>query len=61
MKKVIRKYKLGEEPGELEFWLTKTPKERLIALQILRERYIKIFKNGLRSRLQRVYTVSEHK
>ena len=61
MKKGIKKYKLGEEPGVFAFWLTKTSKERLIALQVLRERYIKMFKNGIRSEFQRVYTVTKRK
>ena len=61
MKKVIHKYNLGEEPGDLEFWLTQTPQQRLIALQVLRERYIKFFLNGVRPGFQRVYTTSKLK
>ena len=46
MIKSVRKYKIGEEPSDLEFWLTKTPQERLAALHIIRERYINFFLNG---------------
>ena len=44
MEKVIHKYKLGEEPDDMEYWLTKTPQERLAAVEQLRINYIKIFK-----------------
>ena len=57
MEKVVHKYKLGEEPNDLEFWLTKTPQERLAALESLRDLYIKLTNNGIKPRLQRVYKV----
>ena len=59
MEKVVHKYKLGEEPNDLEFWLTKTPQERLSALESLRDLYIKLTNNGIKPRLQRVYTVAK--
>ena len=41
MKKVV--YELGEEPEKnLEYWLTKTPQERLYALEEIRNLYVKI-------------------
>lgn len=55
MEKVVHKYKLGEEPDDLTFWLQKTPLERLSALNILRERYISFFLNGHNPGFQRVY------
>ena len=61
MEKVVVKYKLGEEPNDLSFWLTKTPQERLQALTVLRERYIQFFLNGHKSGFQRVYTATERK
>jgi hypothetical protein len=61
LEKVVAKYNLGEEPEDWKFWLTKTPAERLAALQALRERYIKFFLNGVRPGFQRVYTVTERK
>ena len=57
MEKVVKKYKLNEEPSDLEFWLTKSYIERLKALEILRQHYIKFFLNGDRSGFQRVYRV----
>ena len=60
MDKVIRKYKLGEEPNDLEYWLTKTPEERLAALEQIRIMYFKLMANGHQSGFQRVYTVIKH-
>lgn len=57
MEKVVHKYNLGEEPSDLQYWLTKTPQERLSALESLRDLYIKLTNNGIKPRLQRVYTV----
>jgi hypothetical protein len=57
VQKVVRKYKLGEEPNDLDFWLTKSYLERLQALEKLRENYIHIFLNGHRPGFQRVYRV----
>lgn len=61
MEKVVHKYNLGEEPNDMEFWLTQTPQQRLAALHVLRERYIKFFLNGIRPGFQRVYTTSKLK
>ncbi len=58
MIKHVEKYNLGEEPEtDLAYWLTKTPIERLAALEQLRQNYIKFFLNGNKPRFQRVYTV----
>jgi hypothetical protein len=57
MEKVVRKYNLGEEPNDIEYWLSKSPIERLKALEKLREDYVRIFLNGNRPGFQRVYTV----
>ncbi len=59
MEKVVHKYNLGEEPNDLNFWLSKTPQERLSALESLRDLYIKLTTNGPKPRLQRVYTVTQ--
>jgi hypothetical protein len=55
MEKVVHKYKLGEEPSDLEYWLTKTPQERLAALEEIRDLSIKLTNNGIKPRFQRVY------
>ena len=59
MEKVIHKYKLGQEPNDLEFWLKKTPRERIAALNVLRERYVQFFLNGNNPGFQRVYTIAK--
>lgn len=59
MEKVVHKFNLGEEPSDLQYWLTKTPQERLSALESLRDLYIKLTNNGIKPRLQRVYTVTK--
>jgi hypothetical protein len=38
MEKVIHKYKLNKAPNDLAYWLTKTPQERLAALEVKRQR-----------------------
>jgi|GEM_PF-5018565 len=43
MEKIVKKYKLNEEPGDLDFWLTKSYVERLQALERLGEHYIQFF------------------
>ncbi len=56
MEKVVRKFKLGEEPdNDLEYWLTKTPQERLSALEEIRDLLIRLQYNGVKPGFQRVY------
>lgn len=56
MIKHVAKYKIVEEPEtDLAFWLTKTPVERLTALEKIRQNYITFFLNGNKPRFQRVY------
>jgi len=55
IKKVVRKYNLNDDQqrkDDLEYWLSKTPEERIEAVQILRRRY-----HGSRERLQRVVKI----
>jgi hypothetical protein len=56
MEKVVHKYKLGEEPPERRYWLTKSPEERLNALHQLISRH-----HGntdqFTGRLQRVFRI----
>jgi hypothetical protein len=54
---IVKRYKLGEEPNDLEYWLSKTPEERLSGLEELRQQYYKIFCNGVRPEFQRVYRI----
>jgi hypothetical protein len=57
MEKIIKKYKLNEEPDDLEYWLSKSYSERIKALESLKENYIKFFLNGHNAGFQRVYIV----
>lgn len=57
MQKVVAKYKLGEEPNDLAFWLTQSPLQRLLALESMRDLSIKLTHNGIKPGFQRVYTV----
>lgn len=54
MEQVVHIYKLGEEPKSYVYWLTKSVEERISALEILRERHNKMFKNEPAGQLQRV-------
>ncbi len=61
MKKVVKKIKIGEEQIENSlFWESKTGSDRISAIQILREQYIKFFNkekeyHESRKRLRRFY------
>jgi hypothetical protein len=55
MSMLVAKHKLGEEPNDADYWADKSPNERIIALEILRNQHID--QNGLSTRLQRVYRV----
>ena len=52
-KTIVRKFKLGEEPSDLAYWLTKTPLQRLETLEFLRQQLYDSTTKGL----QRVYTI----
>ena len=57
----VNKTKLNNQGNDLAYWLTKTPAERISALEELRLRYIKFFKNGTERRLQRVCSIVKQK
>lgn len=57
MERTIKKLTFQEaEKEDIEYWKSKTPEEKLDALQHLREIYYK-FKNESRKRFQRVYHI----
>lgn len=60
MEKVIKKTSTREKQSDLEYWLTKTPQERLNALEFLRQQYIN-FNQNVQPRLQRVCTITKQK
>jgi hypothetical protein len=58
MEKIVKiKYK-NDKDSNLEYWLSKTPEERLQAVEILREQYIKTLSEDER-RLKRILKVIE--
>ena len=59
-------YKSDADLEEINFWKSKTPEQKLSAVQILREQYIILFNKQdeyveSRKRLRRVYRVIESK
>lgn len=57
MEKVVRVTNLRAPQSDLEYWLGKTPQERIAAIEILRQQYVKF--RGIQPRLQRVCRVVE--
>ena len=57
-KKVVQKFKLGEEPKDVSFWRTQPYSVRMAALEDIRQAYI-LWKYGTEQRFQRVYRVVE--
>jgi hypothetical protein len=55
MEKVVRIIGLREEQSDLSYWLKKSPEERLAAIEILRQQYVRL--NRIEPRLQRVCRV----
>jgi hypothetical protein len=53
----VRKTTQQDEGNDLAYWLTRTPEERLSALEFLRKQHY----DGPEPRLQRVLTVIERK
>lgn len=54
MEKVVRKISLKDKRNyDLEYWLTKTPEERISAIEFLRQQFYET-KDGSTPRLQRV-------
>ena len=53
IEKTVNKIRLSEQPGDLAWWLSKTPQQRLAALELIRSEYNR-GKYGPDNRLQRV-------
>ena len=61
MEKVIRKISLKDKRNyDLEYWLSKTPEERVAAIEFLRQQRYEA-KDGSTPRLQRVVKVIKRK
>lgn len=54
--KVVTKVRLEKQSSELSFWLSKTPQERIAALELIRHEYNR-GKYGPDVRLQRICRV----
>jgi hypothetical protein len=53
MDKVLKIVSLKDKQTDFAYWSTKSPMERLAAIELLREQYMK-FKKDVQPRLQRV-------
>lgn len=58
MGRVVRVINMKDDHGDRGFWLTKTPADRIDAIETLREQYVR-FKGDVQQGLQRVCRVIE--
>jgi len=56
IERVVNKHPMETPPSELQYWLSKTPNERVAAVEVLRRQVIGEY-SGTESRLQRVCTI----
>jgi hypothetical protein len=54
MEKVVTKGSLKNQKSDIEYWLTRSETERLAAIEMLRQQYIKHHFGNAQPRLQRV-------
>ena len=59
MQKTIRVLNQQDKHSDRDFWISKSPEERIGALETLRQQYIKL--HGLPQRLQRVCRTTTQK
>ena len=52
MEKVVKIIGLHDDQSDLAYWLSKTPQERLAAIEILRQQYVQL--KHIQPRFQRV-------
>ena len=58
MKKVLKIVQLKDRTSDYEYWITKTPKERLEALEMLRQQYIDYEKDITNGVIKHLYYIS---
>jgi len=58
MEKILRIVSLHEQPSDYEYWISRPVSERIDAIEILRDQYIK-FKKDVQPRLQRICRIVE--
>ncbi len=56
MEKVVSVRSIKDKSNDFAFWFSKTPNERIAAIEILRQNYLSFLKDAPQ-RLQRVYRV----
>ncbi len=56
MEKVVTIRSLKDTDNDFEYWLTKTPSDRIAAVELLRQHYLAFHKDAPQ-RLQRVYRI----
>ena len=59
MQKTINIVNKKNSSNDRAYWLSKTPEERLAALETLRQQYVRL--NGIQPRLQRVCRIIKQK
>ncbi|MBU2447220.1 MAG: hypothetical protein KJ666_16830 [Bacteroidetes bacterium] len=60
MEKVAKIVSRKESQNDFSFWMSRTPQERISAIEILRQQYLQLKKDA-QPRLQRVYTITKRK
>jgi len=60
MEKVLKITSVKEKQSDYSYWITKSPQERLSAIEFLRQQFIN-YKNDPQPGLQRVCTVTNRK
>lgn len=54
-KTVVKKFRLGDEPKDYEYWLAQPPEKRIEGIELLRKEYYG--EDAFKSRLQRVFRI----
>ena len=60
IQKVIKKYKIGEQPSDYRYWQTQSYESRLAALEQIRQEYHN-WKKDAQPRLQKVCRIVKRK
>jgi len=58
--KVVKKYRINEQPGDFQYWQTKSYEERLNVLEQIRKEY-NLWRYNAEQGFQRVYRIIKHK
>ena len=58
--KVVKKYKINEQPGDFQYWQSKSYEERLNVLEQIRKEY-NLWRYNAEQGFQRVCRIIKHK